>query len=146
MTTSAIGGSEPSSTGFAETRTDNAWLSRTELLMVFAFWTFMALVTAGNRTADPRGAGLLAAPGTTSIALAFVQSYLWALLTPPIFILVSRYGVDRSNRISRVIMYVVLGVIIAFFVDQLMHTLQREIFADAGGPGRGGGGGGRGGA
>jgi hypothetical protein len=130
----------------AEARGDNAWLSRTELLMIFLFWTFMALVTAANRPGDLRGGGLFAAPGTTSIALAFVQSYLWAMLTPPIFILASRYGVDRTNRLPRVIMYVVLGVLIAFFVDQLMYFLQRQL-VDGPGPGRGGGGGGgRGGA
>src|SRR5688500_9346377 len=140
MTTSAIGGSEPSSTGFAETRTDNAWLSRTELLMVFAFWTFMALVTAANRPGDPRGAGLLAAPGTTSIALAFIQSYIWALLTPPIFILASRYGVDRSNRLPRIIMFILLGILIAFLVDQVMTQLQRSILDAAEGPRRGPGG------
>src|SRR5687767_13892929 len=113
MTTSAIGKAGPASESVADTRTDTAWLSRTELLMVFAFWTFMALVTAANRPGDPRGAGLLAAPGTTSIALAFIQSYIWALLTPPIFILASRYGVDRSNRLPRIIMFVLLGVAIA---------------------------------
>ena len=145
MATSAIGGTA-SAGGYQEAPGDGAWLSRTELLMVFLFWTFMALVTAANRPGDPRGAGLFTAPGTTSIALAFVQSYLWALLTPPIFILASRYGVDRSNRISRVVMYVLLGVVIAFLVDQLMVFLQRELIAGAGsgrgGGGRGGGGGG----
>ncbi len=118
----------------------SAWLSRTELLMIFAFWTFMALVTAANRPGDPRGAGLLAAPGTTSIALAFVQSYIWALLTPPIFILASRYGVDRANRLPRIIMFVLLGVLIAFLVDQVMNHLQRSILDAAGGPRRGPGG------
>ncbi len=142
MATSAIGdsGRQLASTEHGE----GAWLSRTELLMVFGFWTFMALVTAANRPSDPRGGGLLAAAGTTSIALAFIQSYIWALLTPPIFVLARRYGVDRSNRLSRVIMYVLLGVAIAFVVDQLMVTLQRQILDDAG-IGRRGGGGGRGG-
>src|SRR5687768_6691583 len=119
MTTSATAAGQPSA-GAADTRSDTAWLSRTELLMIFAFWTFMALVTAANRPGDPRGAGLLAAPGTTSIALAFIQSYIWALLTPPIFILASRYGVDRANRLPRIIMFALLGVLIAFLVDQLM--------------------------
>ena len=127
-------------TGGAEPHGEGAWLSRTELLVVFLFWTFMALVTAANRPGDGRGAGLLSAPGTTSIALAFVQSYVWALLTPPIFMLVSRYGVDRTNRIPRVITYVLLGVLVAFLVDQLMTFLQREVVLGGDGPGRGGGG------
>ncbi|MBC7790521.1 MAG: histidine kinase [Anaerolineae bacterium] len=101
----------------------------------------MALVTAANRPPDPRGAGLLAAPGTTSIALALIQSYVWALLTIPIFILASRYSVDRSNRVSRILMYVLLGVLIAFFVDQLMHFLQTQVFDGGRGTGRGADGG-----
>jgi two-component sensor histidine kinase len=128
----------------AEQGADDGWLSRTELLAIFAFWTFMALVTAFNRPGDPRGGGLLAAPGTTSIALAFVQSYLWALLTPPIFILARRYGVDRSNLAPRVLMYIVIGAVVAFLVDQLMFQLQDRIL-DATRPARGGGAGGRGG-
>ena len=134
MTASASTDRDIGMRGSAEQPADGAWLSRTELLMVFLFWTFMALVTAANRLGDPRGGGLLSAPGTTSIALAFVQSYLWALLTPPIFMLASRYGVDRSNRVSRVITYALLGILIAFLVDQLMSFLQREL-VPGGGPG-----------
>src|SRR5688500_11084294 len=122
--------------GSAEQPADGAWLSRTELLMVFLFWTFMALVIAAN----PRGGGMFPAPWTTAIALAFVQSYVWALLTPPMVILASRYGVDRSNRVSRILMYVLLGVVIAFLFDQLMSHLQREIVTGGGPGGRGGAG------
>ena len=118
---------------------DNTSLSRTELLLVLAFWTFMAVLTAANRLGDPRGPVLVGGTETTSIALAFAQSYLWALLTPGIFILASRYGIDRSNAASRVVLYILLGVLCAFVVDQIMSALQRQAFIGDG-PGRGGGG------
>src|SRR5687768_11285607 len=120
----------------------NTSLSRTELLLIFAFWTFMAVLTAANRLGDPRGPVLVGGTETTSIVLAFAQSYLWALLTPGIFIIASRYGIDRSNVASRVILFILLGVLCAFVVDQLMTALQRQALVGDG-PLRGGGGGGR---
>ena len=115
----------------------NTSLSRAELLLILAFWTFMAVLTAANRLGDPRGPVLIGGSETTSIVLAFVQSYLWALLTPPIFILASRYGVDRSNRVSRVMMYILLGLLCALLVDQIMMFLQRQAFVGGEGIGRG---------
>ena len=131
----------------AEAARENSSLSRAELLLILAFWTFMAVLTAANRLGDARGPVLVGAGETTSIALAFAQSYLWALLTPGIFILVSRYGVDRSNQVPRIILYILLGVLCAFLVDQVMSFLQRQAFVAGDGVGRGfPRGGGRGGA
>src|SRR5688572_22425385 len=134
------GGTSPARSTVAAA--DNTSLSRTELLLVFAFWTFMAVLTAANRLGDPRGPVLVGGTETTSIVLAFAQSYLWALLTPGIFILASRYGIDRSNVASRVILFILLGVLCAFVVDQLMTALQRQALVGDG-PLRGGVGGGR---
>ena len=133
--TTGASAATPSSDGSAG---ENTALSPLELLLILAFWTFMAVLTAANRLADPRGPVLVGGTETSSVVLAFAQSYLWALLTPLIFIVASRYGVDRSHVVSRVILYVLLGVICALLVDQIMLALQREGFiGGAAGRGRG---------
>jgi hypothetical protein len=125
-------------------RTRHQSLGRMEFLAILAFWTFIAVITAANRLADPRGPGPgpAGASDSVTIALAFAQSYLWAALTPLIFLLVSYFGLDRSHRLGRIVLYIAVGLTAALLVDQLMIHLQREVF-DLG-PGARGDGGGRG--
>src|SRR5438552_8100421 len=102
----------------AASRMDDAGipLKRNELLLVFVFWTFIAVLIVANRLLDPRG-GFRVVPSSASITLAFVESYIWALLTPPIFSLASRYSVERAGRVRRIALFLVLGVVVAFVVD-----------------------------
>ena len=60
-------------------------LNRRELILIFAFWTFMAALTFANRLLDPRQLGFQVTNSSAPIALAFLSAYLWALLTPLVF-------------------------------------------------------------
>jgi two-component system, LytTR family, sensor kinase len=93
-------------------------LRRVEIIAIFAFWTFVALLTAANRLLDPRFPGQQQ-PILTSlpVAIAFFESYLWALLTPLVFWLTSRFSIERATRVSRVGLLVGAGVVIALLVD-----------------------------
>lgn len=94
---------------------ERARLSRRELVLIFAFWSFMAVLTAANRLLDPRGLGIqLTVSGP--VALAFVESYLWALLTPPIFWLSSHLTPARGHRVGRVLLLIAAGFAIASVV------------------------------
>jgi hypothetical protein len=58
-------------------------LRRAELIAIVAFWTFLAVLTAANAMLDPRGRGPLKPVASSApVALAFVEAYLWAALTP----------------------------------------------------------------
>src|SRR6476660_6769953 len=60
-------------------------LSRRELVFILAFWTFMAVLSFANRFLDPRQLGFQLTNPSAPIVLAFITSYLWALLTPLVF-------------------------------------------------------------
>ncbi|HEU4629166.1 MAG TPA: hypothetical protein VFS08_05450, partial [Gemmatimonadaceae bacterium] len=57
-------------------------LTRREWLFVGAFWLLLALVTIANRVFDPRGGRSELTFWSVPVATAFVESILWALLTP----------------------------------------------------------------
>jgi two-component system LytT family sensor kinase len=127
-------------------------LSRAELLGVFAFWTLLAILTAANRLGDQRELAFNPVPRSVPIALAFQQMYLWALLTPLVFWLAQRFSVDRSTAPRRILLLLVVGILIAAFVDQINFFLVRmfearpqlhdiDRFGGRIGRGRGGGGG-----
>ncbi|HEX9309977.1 MAG TPA: sensor histidine kinase [Gemmatimonadaceae bacterium] len=122
-------------------RTDITPMSRAELLGVFAFWTLLGVLTAANRVADQRDFAFSPVARTVPIALAFQQMYLWALMTPPVFWLAQRFRIDRSNAVKRILLLLLIGVVLAAFIDQINSWLVRtfESRPDFREPGRGGG-------
>jgi two-component system, LytTR family, sensor kinase len=109
-------------------RVDHIPLRRSELLGIFAFWTFLALLTAANGLLDPRGRGLQPLVAGAPVTLAFVESYLWASLTPFFFWLTSRFSIERDNRVTRVLLFVVAGVVVATLVEAFLSYLRFEVF------------------
>jgi len=105
-------------------------LQRTELLLIFAFWTALAVLNAASRLLDPRGPALQQPfPSSTPITLAFAEYYLWAVLTVPIFWLASRVSLEpRGNRFGRVLLLLGVGVITAMFVDVAIHFMRDALF------------------
>jgi two-component system LytT family sensor kinase len=108
-------------------RSDYVPLRRSELLVVLAFWTFLALLSAANAVLDPRARGLESALSSGPVALAFAESYLWAALTPVVFWLGGRFGVERSNWVSRLVLFLGVGIVIAMGVEMLLAYLRSEF-------------------
>ncbi len=98
---------------------------RVDMLLIFGFWTLIALLTAANTLLDPRGRSLFTA---APFALAFTSSYLWALLTPLIFWMVSRFALERGNWVSRLLLFFVVGIAVAIFVDISVGWLRVNVF------------------
>ena len=105
-------------------------LQRTELLLIFAFWTALAILTAASRLLDPRGPAFQQPfPSSVPITLAFAEYYLWAVLTVPIFWLASRVSLEpRGNRFGRVLLFLAIGLVAAMFVDIAMHFMRDVLF------------------
>lgn len=102
-------------------------LRRTELLLIFAFWSVLAVLTAASRLIDPRGPMLRFSP-STPVAIAFAESYLWALLTVLIFWLSSRVSLEpRGNRFGRVLLFIGVGLATAMLVDVAMHLFREAV-------------------
>ncbi|HSJ62654.1 MAG TPA: histidine kinase [Gemmatimonadaceae bacterium] len=118
-----------------------------EVLLIVAFWTFLALLTAANAVLDPRPRAVDPPFAWRSVGYAFFQYYLWALLTPLIFWLASRYTLERPDRMKRLLLFLVLGTAIAIGMEALLTWSRFELFFDRPqrgpfGPMRGGRGGG----
>ena len=102
-------------------------LTHRELALIVAFWTFMALLLSANRLLDPRGQGLRSTASATFVTLAFVESYVWALLTPAIFWVASRFSVERGTRTARIALFLAAGVLIAIGVETLIAVLRGAL-------------------
>lgn len=104
------------------------WSTGRELLVIFAFWTFMAVLTSANALLDPRGRGLVPVLPSAPIALAFAESYLWALLTPLIFWLSRRFPFDRAQWFSRFMIFIAGGALVAIAMDATVAYLRFSVF------------------
>jgi two-component system LytT family sensor kinase len=111
----------------AAPHSDYVPLRRSELLVVFAFWTFLALLSAANAVLDPRARGFESVLSSGPVALAFAESYLWAALTPVIFWLGGRFGVERTNWVRRLALFLAVGFIVAMGVEMLLAYLRSEF-------------------
>lgn len=92
----------------------------------------MALLSAVGQLLDPRAAGFLrpvlpAAP----VTLAFVKWYLWAALTPFIFWLSRRYGIERGHWGRRIALLLGVGAVVAVGVSTFLTYLLFEVFFEA---------------
>jgi signal transduction histidine kinase len=106
---------------------DRVSLRRNDILMILAFWAFIAVLTAVNALIDPRGRGLQPVWPSAPIALAFIESALWAAVTPFVFWLVGRYGIERTNRVARIALFLGVGLVLAIVVDQIVGFFRFEV-------------------
>src|SRR5690606_12959571 len=91
------------------------WMGRRGLLLTFAFWTLFGALTASNWLLSPI---VHQYPDPAPlIAKALFGSYLWALLTPPIFWLASRFNPEQGPRASRGLLLLLIGLGLAFLVS-----------------------------
>ena len=129
----------PSSVPGGSPTVERLTFRRVDLLLIFGFWTLIALLTAANALLDPRGRNPLTVLSGAPFLLAFTSSYLWALLTPLIFWMVSRFTLERGNWVSRLLLFFLVGIVVAIFVDisvgwirvNVLHILPRRPMSDA---------------
>lgn len=108
---------------------ERAPLTRTELLLILAFWSLIGVLTTANRMIEPqalRGPWQPIFPAAP-VLLGFATAYLWAVITVPIFRLTSRFTIERSGW-PMWVMYVVLGLLIAIGVDIADSFFRRTFY------------------
>jgi two-component system LytT family sensor kinase len=105
-------------------------LSTREVVLIFAFWTFLATLSAVNRLLDPRGFGFRPMSPAGPITLAFIEAWTWAAVTPFILWLSSWASASRdegSRSVSpwvRVPLLLLLGIGIAILVYTLLDAAR----------------------
>ena len=97
------------------------------ILAIFGFWTFLAILSAASRLLDPRGFGFRGMSPTGPILLSFVESWLWAALTPAIFWLGGRVGLERRRLAGRLLVLFLVGVGIAILMYFLLAVARDEL-------------------
>src|SRR5687768_12198052 len=108
-------------------------LSTREIVLIFAFWTFLATLSAANRLLDPRGFGFRMSPAGP-ITLAFIESWIWAAFTPLILWL-SSWTLHKSDNARtrplwiRIPLLLLIGIGIAIAVYALLD-LARFLVID----------------
>jgi two-component system, LytTR family, sensor kinase len=103
-------------------------LRQGELLLIFGFWTFIALLTLANSLLDLPTRTLQPVFPASHAVLAFGQAWLWALLTPPLFLLSGRWTLERANWPHRLVLYFVVGVLVSIVADVLVNLLRFRLF------------------
>jgi two-component system LytT family sensor kinase len=104
-------------------------ISSRELLLIFAFWTFIATLSAVNRVLDPRGFGFQLSSPVGPIALEYIESWIWAAVTPLVFLLIRRFPLERS-RVARIVILLLIGIVIAIAVDLIMDFTRVQMLAN----------------
>jgi hypothetical protein len=104
-------------------------ISSRELLLIFAFWTFIATLSAVNRALDPRGFGFQLSSPVGPIALEYIESWIWAAVTPLVFLLLRRFPLERS-RVERIVILLLIGIGIAIAVDLIMDFARVHMLAN----------------
>lgn len=99
-----------------------------DLLAIFAFWTFLAILSATSRLLDPRGFGFRGMSPAGPVLLAFIESWLWALLTPLIFWLGGRVGLEKRALLWRIVILIAAGVVISIVVYLLLAFARDQLF------------------
>ncbi|MDQ3281767.1 MAG: histidine kinase [Acidobacteriota bacterium] len=103
-------------------------LTTRERLLIFAFWTGLAVISAANRLLDAPGFIRVMAPGAP-VALAFIEAWIWAALTPIVFRLSSRLTVDRSQWWVRIPVIIAVGIVISILMYVLIDV-ARDLVID----------------
>lgn len=112
----------------AEAMETHSRLSGRELLMVFIFWTALATLTAVNQLVDPRGYGFRLSSPSGPMAMVYLESWLWAAFTVPIFSLTSRLSMARSRWLVRIPLLVIIGLAVSLIIYFILGYARSEIF------------------
>jgi two-component sensor histidine kinase len=112
----------------AELSAVRAPLGRGEYALIFGFWTLYAALAATGALLDPRSRFMDTAPQLGQIVLPFVQAYLWALLTPLIFLLAAHVGMGARVTAQRVLLLLGVGLLTAVAVDVVLALVRVELF------------------
>ena len=101
-----------------------------DVLAIVAFWALLAVVSAVSRELDPRIPGLPARMVSAVVMATYIEYAMWAILTVPIWWMASRYAIEDARRVGRVLLFVVVGVLLALAVDAILGRVRQALIAD----------------
>ncbi|HEV7768956.1 MAG TPA: histidine kinase [Thermoanaerobaculia bacterium] len=99
-------------------------LSAREIALIFAFWTFLATLSAVNRLLDPRGLGFRPMSPAGPITLAYIEAWTWAAFTPFILWLSSWSSARARSFWLRVPLLLLIGIGVAILMYMLIDVAR----------------------
>ena len=105
-----------------------AQLTAREHLLIFAFWTGLAIASAINRLLDAPGFIRVISPAGPVI-LAFLEAWIWAGATPFIFGLSRRFPLERKSWWVRLPLLILTAFAVAVII-YLLIDVARDILID----------------
>ena len=102
------------------------WPRALEAALIVGFWSALGALALIRRSLDPRGPAGLDTPG---LVITLAEYGLWAALTPAVFLLVRRLGLD-TPRLWRVLLYVGVAFALAVGVEWVRQTLFASLFPE----------------
>jgi signal transduction histidine kinase len=96
-----------------------------ELAAIVLFWSLFAVLSVTNWLFPPGGQG----PPFSSrgVGIGIFDALLWALATPPLFWMASRYGDERMSRTRRIILFALVGVAVALSIDLVIEWMRTNL-------------------
>jgi len=99
-----------------------------EVLVIWLFWTFLAVLVATGKLLDPRWAGQEASLVRRQVLHIFSEFYTWALLTPGIFWLSRRLAFDRPQWVGRLLLLLGIGLVVALLMEVWVDFLYLYVY------------------
>jgi hypothetical protein len=97
-----------------------------QLAAIAGFWAVFAALNITNSLFPPFGDPQ---PLTTRLlAIGVFDAFLWAVVTPPLFWMTSRFGADDTRRVRRALLYLLVGVVVALSIDLAIEALRTNVF------------------
>ena len=115
---------------------DRFSLSAREIAIIFAFWTFLATLSAVNRLLDPRGVSFRPVSPAGPIILGYIEAWSWAAFTPLIFWLSSWSSARTRSPWFRIPMLLLIGFAIAIVIYTLLDCVRFSILEPTAAVGR----------
>ena len=100
-----------------------AGLTTRERLIIFAFWTALAIASAVNRLLDAPGFIRVISPAGP-VVLAFFEAWLWAAFTPFIFRLTDRVPLERERWWLRLPVLIGIGAVLSILIYVLVDVAR----------------------
>ena len=101
---------------------DRAFPRGRELAGIVAFWIVFAALSITNFLFPPGGQG---PPFSwAGLGAGVFDAALWAVATPFIFWMASRFGNERTSRTERIALFVVVGILVALAIDLAVEALR----------------------
>jgi two-component system LytT family sensor kinase len=119
----------PTTSGMRDGPEPRTGVGRRELVLIVAFWTFLAILITASRLTDPRVRDREVASPWGPVVVTVLEAYLWAALTPFIFALASRFHVVRGRWMWQLPLLLAVGVAVALLVSGATTLLRTEILA-----------------